>query len=519
MLRNLLTVGGWTMLSRLLGLVRDQLLAMFLGAGPVQDAYQFALRLPNMFRSLFGEGALSAAFVPLFTARYEKEGRHSALVLAGQAFSLLLTWLILLTVIAELCMPWLIDLTAPGFRHGGAERFALAVQLTRITMPYTVLICGAALVAGVLNGRNHFSAASAAYVSFNVVGITAILLGAFFCPHNVARISAWGITVSGIVQLGGLLWAAKRVGVLPIISLPMLSRDVKLLIRRMVPGLIGSGVTQINLTIDTIIATLLPTGSISWLYFADRVNQLPLGVLGAALGTTLLPLLTRHVTDQDRPAMQASLNKALDYALLLTLPATMGLLALAPAIIAGLFGYGHFTARDVIHSGEALRAYALGLPAFIVVKLLAPAFFAEGDTATPVRVGFLTLTLNLVLNLLLYRTLAHIAPPLASTIAACVNMLILGIMLYKREAFRPTAHSVKRSSLIALSAVLMAGWAFGGEWLFAPTLPTWHALPRLMMLSALIISSALIYALLLIFFRVLSPSELSKMVKRRLQRQ
>nr|WP_255429089.1 murein biosynthesis integral membrane protein MurJ [Saccharibacter sp. 17.LH.SD] len=517
-MRNLLTVGGWTMLSRLLGLVRDQLLAMFLGAGALQDAYQIAFRLPNMFRRLFGEGALNAAFVPLFTKRYETEGHDSALLLASKTFSLLLTWLTALTIVAELFMPWLIDIIAPGFRHGGTERFSLAVHLTRITMPYTILICGAALVAGILNGRNHFGAASAAYVSFNVVGITAILIGAFMGPDYVASISAWGITLSGVAQLGGLLWAAKRVGLMPILSFPSLSRDVRTLIKRMLPGLIGSGVTQMNLTIDTIIATLLPTGSISWLYFADRVNQLPLGVLGAALGTTLLPLLTRHVAEQDRLAMQASLNRAMDYALLLTLPATMGLLALAPAIMAGLFGYGHFSTRDVLHSAAALRVYALGLPAFIIIKLLSPAFFAEGDTATPVRVGFLTLGINLVLNLLLYRTLAYIAPPLASTLAAIANMLILGWLLWKREAFRPSRMTLSKNGRILLSSLIMAGWALGSEHFLAPSLPTWHALPRLLMLSGLILSSAGLYGIMLIVFRVLSLSELRNLARRRLRR-
>lgn len=518
MLRNLLTVGGWTMLSRILGLVRDQLLAMFLGAGPVQDAYQIAFRLPNMFRRLFGEGALNAAFVPLFTSRYEKEGQKSALLLAGQAFSLLLTWLVLLTVVAELVMPWLITLIAPGFHHGGSERFALAVQLTRITMPYTVLICGAALIAGILNGRHYFNIASAAYISFNIVGIAAIILGATLGPNYVASISAWGITVSGVVQLGGLLWAAKRVGLAPALSLPTLSRDITLLFKRMVPGLIGSGVTQMNLTIDTIIATLLPTGSISWLYFADRVNQLPLGVLGSALGTTLLPLFTRHVAHNDQGAMQSSLNKALNYALLLSLPATMGLLALAPAIMAVLFGYGHFSSADVLHSSEALRAYALGLPAFIVIKLFAPAFFAEGDTATPVRIGFITLGLNLILNLLLYRHLAHIAPPLSSAISAGVNVGLLAWILHKRHIFHPTTRSISRSARIFVAALFMAGWSLGGEWLLSPDLPHWKALPRFAMLSGLITSSALIYGILLIILKVLSFSELTLMIKRRLDR-
>ena len=518
MLRHLLTVGGWTMLSRLLGLVRDQLLAMFLGASPVQDAYQIAFRLPNMFRRLFGEGALNAAFVPLFTARYEKEGPSKALLLAGQAFSLLLLWLSLLTVLAEIFMPWVIDLIAPGFRTQGTGRFAIAVQLTRITMPYTVLICGAALVAGLLNARQKFGAASAAYIAFNIVGIAAILIGAFRGHQYVATASAWGITISGVFQLAGLLWAAKKAGLMLPLVRPTLSADIRLLLRRMLPGLVGSGVTQINLTIDTIIATLLPTGSISWLYFADRVNQLPLGVLGAALGTTLLPLFTRHITANDRPALQASLNQAMNYALLLSLPAMVGLFSLAPDIMATLFGYGHFALRDVHNSAAALRMYALGLPAFIVIKLLAPAFFAEGDTSTPVRIGFITMGINLALNLLLYRSLAHLAPPLASALAAIINMIALGWLLWRRNSFRPTFQSVSRAARITLAALIMGIWAWSGANLLAPTLPEWHALPRLFVLLCLIGSSAILYGGLLIALRVLSLEELRSRLLKRLKR-
>ncbi|MCQ0042055.1 MAG: murein biosynthesis integral membrane protein MurJ [Bombella sp.] len=518
MLRHLLTVGSWTMLSRLLGLVRDQLLAMFLGAGPVQDAYQIAFRLPNMFRRLFGEGALNAAFVPLFTSRYEKEGPPAALLLAGQAFSLLLLWLSLLTILAEIFMPWVIDLIAPGFRSHGTGRFAIAVQLTRITMPYTVLICGAALVAGILNARNHFAAASAAYISFNIVGIAAILVGAFWGHQHVAPTSAWGITLSGIAQLAGLLWAARKAGMTVPLVRPALSPDIRLLLRRMLPGLVGSGVTQINLTIDTIIATLLPTGSISWLYFADRVNQLPLGVLGAALGTTLLPLFTRHVAANDRSALQTSLNQALNYALLLSLPAMIGLFSLAPEIMATLFGYGHFTPHDVQNSAAALRMYALGLPAFIIIKLLAPAFFAEGDTTTPVRIGFVTMGINLALNLLLYRTLAHLAPPLASTLAAIVNMGALALLLWRRDSFRPTVTSLSRAIRIMVAALIMGVWAWGCARFLATGLSEWHALPRLCALIILIGSSAALYGGLLVALRVLGLEELRTRLLRRFRR-
>lgn len=319
MLRNFLTVGSWTMLSRVLGLIRDQLLAAFLGAGPVQDAYLVSLRLPNMFRRLFGEGAFNAAFVPMFTAKYETEGHTAALRFAGQALSALVAWLVILTVLCELFMPFIISLLAPGFQ---GERFELALTLTQITFPYMVMICAAALVSGVLNGLGKFGAASAAYLSFNIIGIAAIFLGAYVW-HNVAFTSAWGVTISGAVQLGALYWAAHRAGMAPHLVRPNFSQDIRALLRRMGPGLVGSGVTQMNLMVDTIISTRLPVGSPSILYFADRINQLPLGVLGAAAGTTLLPLLTRHVANKDRASLHASMNRALDYSLLLTLPATI----------------------------------------------------------------------------------------------------------------------------------------------------------------------------------------------------
>lgn len=281
MLKNFLTVGGWTMLSRVLGLVRDQLLAAFMGAGALQDAYQVAFRLPNMFRRLFGEGAFNAAFVPLFSALLTKEGKEEAQLFARRALGVMLVWLIFLCVLGEIFMPQVLKVIAPGFLQSG-ERYALAVSLSRITFPYLVLICAAALLAGVLNGLHRFGVASAAYLAFNVVGIAAILLASPFLP-NVAYAAAWGVTVSGVAQLGLLFWACERAhfGLTPL--WPALTPRIRLLLRRMVPGLIGSGVGQINLTIDTIIGTLLPAGSVSLMYFADRINQLPLGVLGLLL--------------------------------------------------------------------------------------------------------------------------------------------------------------------------------------------------------------------------------------------
>ncbi|CDG38292.1 murein biosynthesis integral membrane protein MurJ [Asaia bogorensis] len=513
MLRNLITVGGWTMLSRILGLVRDQLLAAFLGAGPVQDAYQIAFRLPNMFRRLFGEGAFNAAFVPLFTERLTAHGQADASRFASQALSCLSAWLLGLTILGEVFMPWIIEIIAPGFNHAGG-RFEMAVTLTRITFPYLILICTAALVAGVLNGLHRFSMAAGAYVSFNIVGIATILLGALVF-HDTATWTAIGITVSGFVQLGLLLWSVRRAGVRLTLPRPRLTGEMRDMLRRLWPGLVGSGATQLNLTVDTLISTLLPAGSISWLYFADRVNQLPLGVLGAAAGTTLLPVLTRHAAEHDTAGGQKTLNQAIDYASILTFPACFGLLALAPEIMATLFGYGKFTTEDALSSAQSLRAYALGLPAFILIKVLSPGFFAHGDTRTPVRIGFLTLALNLALNLALYRPLTHVGPPLASTIAALVNLGFLAVILHRRSVFRPDAALVGRLLRVIAASFLMALVTVTLARLIAPGLVMWHGLMRAMMLGILMGLAGVVYLAALWAFGVAQPDRLLRRVLRR----
>ncbi|AQS87215.1 integral membrane protein MviN [Neoasaia chiangmaiensis NBRC 101099] len=503
MLKNFLTVGGWTMVSRVLGLVRDQLLAAFLGTGSAQAAYLVAFRLPNMFRRLFGEGAFNAAFVPMFTARLAQNGEAEARAFATEAMSALASWLLLITILGEILMPWLIRLIAPGFTTEGTE-LDLAVSLTRITFPYLVLICVAALVAGVLNSLHRFSMAAAAYVSFNVVGIGSILYGAFVL-HDTAYAAAWGITISGIVQLGLLLWSLRRAGMTLSFGRPRFTPAMHDMIRRLVPGLIGSGVTQLNLTVDTMIATLLPAGSISWLYFADRMNQLPLGVLGAAAGTTLLPVLTRHVANGEIREGHATLNRTIDYALLLTLPACFGLITLAPEIMAGLFGFGHFTIRDAMASAQSLRAYAAGLPAFVLVKVLSPGFFAHGDTRTPVNIGYMTLALNLALNLALYRPLAHIGPPLASTLAALGNVALLGVILYRRDIFRPDRRLIDRLARMTAASALMSAATIVIARIAMPDLIGWHGLPRAAGLGALIVFAGALYLLLLALLGVARP--------------
>jgi putative peptidoglycan lipid II flippase len=454
MLRGILTVGGWTMASRILGLVREMLIAALLGAGPVADAFFVALKLPNLFRRLFGEGAFNAAFVPSFAGILATEGPEAARAFADEALAVLGFWLAGLTIAGELFMPWLMLVLAPGFSDDPAK-FALTVTLSRITFPYLLLICVAALVAGVLNGLERFAAATASYVLFNVVSILFMLALTPYLP-TAGHALAWGITASGVAQLALLLWAASRAGMRLRLPRPRLTPQMRDLMRRMAPGLVGGGVTQINFAVDVIIMSLLPAGSVALLNYADRVNQLPLGVIGAAVGTALLPMLSRQVRSGEAAAARDTLNRAMEYALFLTLPAALALIVVPVPVMAVLFGRGAFDPESVRLSAQSLAAYAAGLPAFVLVKVLAPGFFARGDTATPVKVSIGVILLNFGLNLAFMHPLGHVGPALASSISASVNVICLGYLLRRRGQFLPDARFGRSVRRMLVASVVMA---------------------------------------------------------------
>src|ERR1700761_91149 len=435
MLRGILTVGGWTLVSRVLGFARDMMIAAFVGTGPIADAFFVALKLPNLFRRLFGEGAFNAAFIPAFAGLLHTEGARAAKQFAEEAFAVMAFWLGTMTILGEIFMPELMVVLAPGFAENPAK-FALAVSLSRITFPYLIMICLAALVSGVLNGLEKFTAASASYVLFNIVSIACMIWMTPYVP-TVGHALSWGVTISGVAQLGLLMVAARLGGMGLHIPRPRLTPQMRLLMRRMAPGLIGAGVTQLNLTVDVIIASLLPPGTVSVLYFADRVQQLPLGVIGTAVGTALLPLLSRQVRAGEAASAVGTLNRATEYGLFLTLPAALALIICAEPIMLALFGRGAFDLESVRLSSQSLAAYALGLPAFVLVKVLAPAFFARGDTSTPVKIGVGSVGLNLLLNLAFMVPLAHIGPALATSVAAICNVAGLGIVLLRRGHFAP----------------------------------------------------------------------------------
>ena len=474
MLRGILTVGGWTMGSRVLGFARDILIAAMLGAGPVADAFFVANRLPNLFRRLFGEGAFNAAFVPAFSGLLAAEGEAEARRFAAEAASVMAFWLVGITVLAEIFMPAVLLLIAPGFA-AIPDKFALAVNLSRITFPYMPLICLTALFSGVLNGMDRFAAAAAAPLIYNLVSI-GFMVGLAGLVPTAGHALAWGVSVSGVFQLALLVWAVRRAGMAISLPRPRLTPRMRLLFRRMGPGLVGAGVTQLNLAVDVIIGSLLPAGTVAILYYADRINQLPLGTIGVAVGTALLPTLSRQALGgQAREAID-TLNRALEYALALTLPAALALLTVPGPILAVLFERGAFTAEDARLSAQALAAYASGLPAFVLVKVLVPAFFARGDTATPVKIGMATVGLNLALNVAFMLPFAHLGPPLASSVAAWLNVAVLAFVLIRRghmaldgELMRAVprmmlAGLLMVAALLALEAGVFARLAGGWRW-------------------------------------------------------
>jgi putative peptidoglycan lipid II flippase len=466
MLKSAFTVGLWTMASRVLGFARDMLIAAILGTGPVADAFFVALRLPNLFRRLFGEGAFNAAFVPSISAILHTEGKDAAAGFAEETTAVMVFWLGAITVVGEIFMPWVLYVLAPGF-SSNPGKFALAVSLTRIMFPYLFFVCLAALVSGVLNAMNKFAAAAAAPVLFNVFSIVFMLLLTPYLP-NPGYALAWGVTVSGVAQLWLLLWALRRAGMRIILPRPKLTPRIRKLFRRMAPGLVGAGVTQLNVSIDIIIGTLLPAGSVSLLYYADRVNQLPLGVIGTAAGTALLPLVARQIALNDTEGAIATLNRALESVLILTLPAAIGLSVAAVPVMDVLFVRGAFTLNTAVLAGHSLAAFAIGLPVFALVKVLTPGFFARGDTVTPLKIGVAAVLLNLAMNLVFMHPLKAVGPALATSLAAGFNAVVLAVILHKRGHFKLDSPAKQRLPRILATSLLMAAALAGTQYLLPP---------------------------------------------------
>ncbi len=458
MINRILTVGGLTLLSRVTGFVRDIVMAAVLGAGPVADAFLVAFRLPNHFRAIFAEGAFAAAFVPAYARIRTQGGRDAAKLFGDRIFTLLLASQIVLLLLALVFTPAVIALLAPGFRNDPA-RFDLAVTLTRITFPYLLLMALVTLYSGMLNSIGKFATAAAAPILLNLTMVATLATAAFFpTPGHAA---AWGVLVAGLLEVALVGGAALRADVMTALRWPRLDEDVKRFFRALGPATVGSAGVQLALFADTIIASFLAAGALSALYYADRLYQLPGGVIGIAVGTVLLPEMARRIAAGDENGARVAQERAIEFTLLLAIPCVAAFLVVPDLIMRALFMRGKFTAEDANAAAMTLAAYTAGLIPFVLMRSVVATFLARGDTATTVKAALAAVTVNIAFKIafLAFTTLAQVGLALATSIGAWINF---GLLLWfgLRAGFMSFDAAFKRAVLklifagIALTAAL-----------------------------------------------------------------
>ncbi|MBC9071579.1 murein biosynthesis integral membrane protein MurJ [Thauera sp. CAU 1555] len=462
LLRALATVSGMTLLSRILGFVRDFVIARAFGAGMMTDAFFVAFRLPNLLRRMFAEGAFSQAFVPILAEYKNRQGEAAARTLIDRTATLLALVVAVVALLGIVAAPLIIYVSAPGF-SADADKFALTVELTRITFPYILFMALVALAGGILNTWSRFAIPAFTPVLLNLSFIGMALFAApWFDPPVLAL--AWAVFLGGVLQLALQLRPLHRIGMLPRFDLNLHDPGVRRILKLMAPALLGVSVSQISLLINTIFASFLQSGSVSWLYYADRLMEFPAGLLGVALGTILLPSLARLHADQRQEEFSSLLDWGLRLTLLLTLPAALALMLLAVPLVATLFNYGAFSATDVLATRQALVAYSVGLSGLILVKVLAPAFYARQDIKTPVKIALITLAATQAMNLAFIVPLKHAGLALSIGLASCLNAALLYRGLRRRGVYQPQAGWTRFlvRLLVALAVMGIVLWFAAG---------------------------------------------------------
>lgn len=459
LIRSTATIGFFTFLSRISGFIRDVMMANLIGASWLSDAFFVAFKLPNFFRRLFAEGAFNAAFIPSFSSILTSEGREAALKFAGEVMSVLLLVLLILNAVFIIFMPWITPIFAPGFTDT-PEKFDLTVTLSQITFPYILFISLVSLLGGVLNSLGKFAAPAANPILLNLCMIGGMLWLNGISPTPAHALS-YAVFIAGMVQLGWLIFICIQTDTMPHIVSPRLTKQVKTMLLLMAPAALGSGVQQLNLLIDVIIASHIP-GAVSYLYYADRITELPIGMIGVAVGTVLLPMLSKQIRSGDVAAARASMNRALELVLLFGFPATAALMVIAKPIIMVLYQHGAFTEADMLQAVPTLIAFTAGLPAFLAVKIFAPGFYANHDTKTPFKIAIACVGVNLFFNLTFVYGFhfSQVGMALATTIAGWVNVGAMMWILHKRGTFEPDALLKARlTKMVGASAVMAAGLA------------------------------------------------------------
>lgn len=537
LLRSSAVVGGFTMGSRILGFVRDIFIAAVLGTGPVAEAFFVALRFPNLFRRLFAEGAFNAAFVPMYARTLEQDGRETALTLLREILSVMVMVLSVFVVVSMIAMPWLMYVIAPGFgMDEDGQRFSLAVIFTQITMPYILLMSITAMMGGVLNSHDRFVVAAAAPIILNIVlisilawsmnkagiGLAEALTNELVEVAGAERFGLYlciGVTISGLLQGLFLYAGCRRLGVKLSLIRPRLTPGVKRLVVLGVPGAIAAGVTQINIIVSQQIASF-QDGAVALLYYADRLYQLPLGVIGIAMGVALLPTLTKRLRADDTQGAANAMNRALEISMALTLPAAMAMLVMPNFLVSGLFQRGEFDASDALGTALAVQAFAVGLPAFVLIKVFAPGFFAREDTKTPMRFAAVSMLVNVAAGVAMFWGIrqffpdfAHVGLAAATSLAGWINAVLLMRALRKDGGLDPDARLKDRMPRVALAVVGM-GIVVGLAEVFASDLTALFFNVKLLALIVVTGVGAAVYGVLAIVTGALRPSEILYSVRR-----
>ena len=490
LLKALATISGLTLVSRILAFIRDVLIARIFGAGMATDAFFVAFKLPNLLRRLFAEGAFSQAFVPIFGEYKNRKGHDETKLLVDHVATLLAVILFIVTLIGIIAAPILVYISAPGFVKD-ADKFALTVQLLRITSPYIFFISLVAVAAGILNTYNKFWVPAFAPILLNLCFIGGALWLAPYCDPPIMAL-AWAVFLAGFVQLAFQIPFLKKIGMLPAIRLDLKDAGVWRIIRQMGPAVFGVSIAQISLIINTIFASFLAAGSVSWLYYADRLMEFPSGVLGAAISTILLPSLSKHYADNSPEEYSRLLDWGLRLTFMLTLPAALALGMIAVPLLATFFQHGAFAAHDVLMTRNALVGYSVGLIGLLSVKVLAPGFYARQDIKTPVKIGIATLLATQTMNLLFIGWLQHAGLALAIGLGSCFNSAILFYLLRKRGIYCPEPgwgmfFSKLCVALLALGLALWFGMGSEQYWLAA------HGWARIGHLAELVVLGVAVY--------------------------
>ncbi len=506
LIKAMATVAGLTGASRILGFVRDILTAGVLGAGPIADAFFVALKLPNFFRRVTAEGAFSVAFIPLYSERLEKEGQEEASLFASNAFAVMLFFLLPFTLLAMLAMPYIIYAIAPGF-HGEPLRYDTAVELSRITFPYLLMMSLTALLGGVLNAHNRFMPFASAPIFFNLCLIIALLVFTKF-TETAGHAMAIGVFVAGIVQLLWLLYFVKKQGIGLRFKKPEFTGNIKKLFKLMGPGVLGAGVMHINLFADLIIASTLASGSISYLYYADRLNQLPLGMVGIAVGTALLPMLSRSIAAGNKAETQHLFNRSLEICLMLALPAAVALFVLPETLMRTLFERGEFTAQDTSVAAKALMGYAIGLPAYVAVKVFSTAYWSNQDTMSPVKISIFITAINITLSLILIFPFGVAGIAISTGLVAWIQLGLLYRGLKKKTDIDFDGRFKRVIFKIIFSAVLMGFLLLvADKYIVSASNAEWQ---KIISLSVLVGLGLIVYATSIITTKAITVAELKK---------